>query len=273
VIQDYIPAYSVQGFLVVGEPLGGIVLAKTGDIRDTFKLDGQIVRDADVRITTGSQEIRLLLNPNTGSYDAPDATPRVQAETTYNLSIRLRTGESFIATTRTPKQIRWVQPPRPILQYPLDTARLPSTADTLQVTWEKVGDLTEYIIGIRCLDTANYGLHFPLIGRPADTTQKNRRIERFFESQLPRFPEVTRYGLRVGTSSAIVWTGFKWFGKQEIVIYAADPNWLNWFKMVNFAGNPRYNPLLGSVKGDGVFGVFGAASAARQRVFLIKNQP
>jgi hypothetical protein len=273
VIQDYIPAYSVQGFLVVGESLGGIVVARTGDIRDTFKLDGQIVRDADVRITAGTREIRLVFNTQTSSYDAPDTTLRVRADTTYSLAIRLANGQTFTAATRPPQQIQWVRPPRPILQYPLDTARLPATADTLQVVWTKVGELTEYIIGIHCLDTAGYGVHFPLIGRPADTTQKNRRIERFFESQLPRFPEVTRYGLRVGASSPIVWTGFKWFGKQEIVIYAADPNWLNWFKMVNFAGNPRYNPLLGSVKGDGVFGVFGSASVARQQVFLIKNQP
>jgi hypothetical protein len=274
VIQDYIEAYSVQGFLIVGEPIRGVIVAQTGNIRDTFRLSDQIIRNADVRIRCGTSEFPLQFNPRTESYDYPDTTLTVLPDTVYSLVVRLSNGKEFTGQTRTPRQIRWVRPPRPILQYPLDTARLPSTADSLQVSWTQVNNFVEYIIGIRCLDTVGYGIHFPrYLNRPADTNQRNRRIERFFETQLPRYPDVARYGLRVGTSSAIVWTGFKWFGRNEIVLYAADANWLNWFKMVNFAGNPRYNPLLGSIRGEGGYGVFGSASVARQHVFLLKNQP
>jgi hypothetical protein len=273
-IQDYIEAYSVQGFLIVGEPVRGLIIAKTGDIRDTFRLEGNLIRNADVRITVGSRVLRLRFDEAAQHYAFADTTVKVLPDTVYSLQVRLDNGKEFTGKTRTPRQVEWVRPPRPILQYPLDTARLPSTADTLLVVWSQVDNISEYIIGIRCADTVGYGIHFPkYLGRPADTTQRNRRITRFFESQLPRYPEVARYGLRVGTSSPIVWTGFKWFGINDIVLYAADANWLNWFKMVNFAGNPRYNPLLGSIKGDGGYGVFGSASAVRQRVFLLKNQP
>lgn len=273
-IQDYIEAYSVQGFLIVGEPVRGIVIARTGDIRDTFRLEGNLIRNADVRVTVGSRVLQLRFDEAAQHYAFADTNVRVLPDTVYSLRVRLDNGKEFTGQTRTPRQVQWVRPPRPILQYPLDTARLPSTADTLLVVWSQVGNFSEYIIGIRCADTVGYGVHFPqYLGRLADTTQRNRRIVRFFESQLPRYADVARYGLRVGTSSPIVWTGFKWFGVNDIVLYAADANWLNWFKMVNFAGNPRYNPLLGSIKGEGGYGVFGSASAVRQRVFLLKNQP
>jgi hypothetical protein len=46
---------------------------------------------------------------------------------------------------------------------------------------------------------------------------------------------------------------------------------IEWFKQTRFGPN-QYNPLLGSIKGDGI-GVFGSASVVRQRQFLLKNQP
>ncbi len=273
VIQDYIEDYAVQGLLTVGEPLQGIIVSKTLNIVDTLKLANQVLRDADVRVRLGNREWKLAFMPDTangGSYGVVDASVRVLPDTVYSLYVKLANGREMTGQTRTPKQIRWLtgKEPKPLLQYPKDTATLPAAPDSLSIAWEAVPGINDYIFGILCLDTANYGKYLT----PPDTAQKNRRVYSTFADRFPRYPEVIRYGFITSTKIPVVWVGFKWFGPHEIIIYAPDANWLNWFRQTNQQGqSPRYDKLLGSIKGG--YGVFGSISATRQRMFLLKNQP
>jgi hypothetical protein len=283
---DFAEAYTVQGFLVVGDPIRDILVARTGTIADTFKLATRLVSDAQVQITLGSstgtvsRTFALRYNAARGSYEVPDSTVRVLADTVYSLRVETRSVSGggtavFTGQTRTPQQIRWIREPRRVLQYPKNDMEIQVTSDTLLVAWSPVRGVQDYLVGIRCNDTSGYGVHFPrFLNRAADTSQKTRRIERFFESQDPRYAEIIRYALRAQTASPLIWTGFKWFGYNEIIVFAADPNWLNWYRMRNLAGNPRYNPLLGSIKsetGDDVYGAFGSASEVRKEVFVLKT--
>jgi hypothetical protein len=69
----------------------------------------------------------------------------------------------------------------------------------------------------------------------------------------------------------VVWPAFKWFGPQEVTIYAPEGSFVKWFKLTHFGGNGQYDPLLGNVSGG--LGVFTSASLASQKVLLLKNQP
>lgn len=273
VIQDYKEDIAVQALLVVGEPIRGIMLSKTANIQDTFKLSAQAIKDADVRISVGTKEYRLSFNADTttgGTYQWNDSTLKVLPDTVYSLQIRLANGQRISATTRTPRQIRWLsgKEPKPFIQYPKDTLNPPPAPDSMRIAWEAVPGVNDnYLIGILCLDTVGYGKYL----QPSDTS-KNRRIFSLFANNLPRYPDVLRLGYVTTTNVPTVWSAFKWFGLNEVQIYAPDANWFNWYRQTYFQGqSPRYNPLLGSV--EGAYGVFGSASIARKRVFVLKNAP
>jgi hypothetical protein len=270
VIQEYVEATAVQGYLIVGEPMTNILISRTGEVQDSFALTKQVISDADVRIRLGSREFRLTFQRDGtgGTYALADTSVKVLPDTVYSLSIRLQSGQELTATTRTPPQIQWTRSPRPIIQYPKDSTNF-ATPDSLGIAWKRVGNQVEYIIGVRCLDTLNYGKYLN-----PKTAEGNRRTYRppFLGGAGGSNPERTDWTYTQGTGSRLTWTDFRWFGAHEVTIYAPDQNFVNWYKLTRFGGsNPQYNPLLGSVKGG--YGVFGSASVARTSVLLLKNQP
>ncbi len=267
-IKDYIEDYAVQGLLIVGEPIEDIRVMRSLDVTDTFNLEKAAVRDAQVRIFEGERAISLQFDPATFAYKAVPET-RIKPQTAYRLEINLRKlkGDALTLTgkTTTPAQIAWLRAPKDNYQYPKDTTLLPSP-DSLIISWTPITGVTDYIFSTLCLDTLEYGKYLT-----PPTSEKNRRIVRFFESQLPRYNEPVRAGIRAVTLTPVIWTAFKWFGKQEMRIYAPDQNWANWFRQTNFGQNPRYNYRLGSIENGK--GVFGSASMARHFAFVVKNQP
>lgn len=269
VIKDYIEDYAVQGLLLVGEPIADIRLMRSFNIDSAFTLEKTAVRDAQVRIFENDRAIPLTFDSTTLSYKAP-ASERVKATTTYRfeaqfLKLDRTTTLTLRGATTTPNQIRWVRAPKDTLAYPKDTTRLPSP-DSLIISWTAIDGVTDYIFSTECLDTLEYGKYL----RPP-TQEKNRRIVRFFEASLPKYNEAVRSGIRAVTLTPVIWTAFKWFGVHELRIYAPDINWANWFRQTNLGQNPRFNYRLGSI--DGGLGVFGSASLAKYRTFVIKNQP
>lgn len=267
-IKDYIEDYSVQALLIVGEPIEDIRVMRALPIDSAFSMDKAAVRDAQVRLFEDNSTINLQFDQATLTYKAASQI-RVKASTLYRLEIILRNLEGKTLTltgkTTTPAQVRWIRSPKDTLWYPKDTTTLPSP-DSLLIAWTPVQGVTDYIFSTWCLDTLNYGSYL----RPP-TSEKNRRLVRFFEAQLPRYNEPVRAGIRAVTLTPVIWTAFKWFGPHELRIYAPDPNWANWFRQTNFGQNPRYNYRLGSIENGK--GVFGSASMARQFTFLYKNQP
>jgi hypothetical protein len=225
-----------------------------------------VVSDATVEIRSGDRIYPLVYRTvdGEGEYHYPDSTVRVEPETRYDLKITLADGTLITGTTTTPGRISWVKEPDTLLQYPKDTITLGN--DSLHISWTAAPGLSEYIVGVTCLDTLEYGKYLQ-----PPTSERNRRIERFFEQGAPRYDDAGRIGFTQATEVPVAWFAFKWFGRHDIVIYAPDRNMNNWFKMTHFAQNPQYNPLYGSVTGG--IGVFASASVARKVIFLVKNQP
>lgn len=266
-INTYIEEYAVQALIIVGEPVTDIRIMRSLRIDSAFSLEKAAVRDAEVRLIEGNRTIQLRFDPQTFTYSSPE---RIKASTTYRFETSLlkldgTTRLTLRGTTTTPSQVRWTRPPKDTLSYPKDTVRLPSP-DSLVIAWTPIQGVTDYIFSTECLDTLEYGKYL----RPP-TSEKNRRIERFFESRLPRYNEPVRSGIRAVTLTPVIWTAFKWYGVHELRIYAPDINWANWFRQTNLGQNPRFNYRLGSIEGG--VGVFGSSSMALQRTFLYKNQP
>lgn len=266
---DYIPEYVFTGYMIVDEPIGSITLSLSQAPLGEYDEFEARVRDASVRIWSGSDTFDLVFGPVDGdttmqAYYYPDTTVRVKPNTTYHMETRLTDGTVLTGQTTTPERIEWVQAPRETLQYPTDTIKLPSP-DSLKLVWTRAAGVTEYLISVRALDTLNYGFYLE-----PPTSEKNRRIERFFESNAPRYNDQVRWGFLQNTEVNVVWVAFKWFGLHEVSVYAPDPAMLEWFKQLQFGGN-QYQELLSNV--DGGIGVFGSASVVRQETFLLKNQP
>ena len=86
--------------------------------------------------------------------------------------------------------------------------------------------------------------------------------------------EISTSNLIANTETPIVWLAFKWFGLNEIAVYAPDKNYLDWFlQMVSWDGSSYHDPNLDSVEGEGAIGVFGSAAVIKGNMFLLKNQP
>lgn len=264
---DYVPQYVFTGYLIVDEPIGGIILTQSQSPLDTFTYKRGEIGDAQIRISTDRDTFDLVFNPaDTGfsTYSYPDTTAHVQPNTTYHMEARLPDGTVLRSETTTPARIEWVQAPREVLQYPTDTLNLPSP-DSLKLIWTRAPGVSEYLISVQSLDTLNYGKYLD-----PPTTERNRRIERFFEDNAPRYNDIVRWGFLQNVEVNVVWVAFKWFGLHEVTVYAPDPAMLEWFKQLQFGGN-QYQSLLSNI--DGGLGVFGSASVARQQSFLVKNQP
>ncbi len=269
---DYLPQNGVEAILIVGEPIQEIKLVSSQDVRDTFSLSAAFIRDADVKILTGGDTLQLQYR-ETGKgpeywYPGSDTLYKVQPNTTYDLRIRLADGGLITATTRTPGQISYIRVIPDTLQYPKDTTNL-TVDESLRLSWTPIPGITEYILRVSALDTLEYGKYLT-----PPTAEKNRRIERFWEKDAPKYNDITRWAYIPATNIPGSWNAFKWFGVQEVSIFAPDPNFAEWFKQIRFGGaSPTYNRLLGSVQGELAVGVFASASIVSDTTFVIKNQP
>ncbi|MGE3800302.1 MAG: DUF4249 family protein [Candidatus Kapaibacterium sp.] len=264
---DYIPEYVFTGYLIVDEPVRNITLTRSLSPLDTFEYSKATVSDAAIRIWNNTDTFDLVYIPSdtgVGSYQGRDLEMLVKPGTEYFMEATMPDGTVLTSSTVTPERIEWIQAPREMLQYPVDTLSLPSP-DSLKLIWTPSPGVTEYLISVEALDTLNYGSYLE-----PPTGESNRRIERFFEDNAPRYNDVVRWGFLQNTQVNVVWFAFKWFGQHEITVYAPDPAMLEWFKQVRFGGN-QFQSLLSNVEGG--VGVLGSASVVRQNSFLLKNQP
>ncbi|MCB0712928.1 MAG: DUF4249 family protein [Ignavibacteriae bacterium] len=264
---DYIPEYVFTGYLIVDEPVKNITLTRSLEPLDSFEYSKATVADAVIRIWNNTDTFDLVYVPSdtgVGSYQARDLEMLVKPGTEYFMEATIPDGSVLTSSTVTPERIEWLQAPREMLQYPIDTLNLPSP-DSLKLIWTPSPGVTEYLISVEALDTLNYGSYLE-----PPTGESNRRIERFFEDNAPRYNDVVRWGFLQNTQVNVVWFAFKWFGQHEITVYAPDPAMLEWFKQVRFGGN-QFQSLLSNIEGG--VGVLGSASVARQNAFLLKNQP
>lgn len=264
---DYIPEYVFTGYLIVDEPVRGITLTQSLQPLDSFDYQSSAVTDAQMRIWSANDTFELRYVPSdsiVGEYRAVDTTKLVKPGVEYFMETTFSDGEVLSSSTITPQRIEWIQAPRETLQYPIDTLKLPSP-DSLKLIWTRSQGVSEYLISVRALDTLNYGSYLE-----PSTAEPNRRIERFFEADAPRYNDIVRWGFLQNTEVNVVWFAFKWFGLHEITVYAPDPAMLEWFKQVRFGGN-QFQSLLSNIEGG--IGVFGSASVVRQITFLLKNQP
>lgn len=267
---DYVPEYVVRGYLLVDQPIRDIQITHSQSLTDTFKVERSIVSDADVRVIVDGRTLQLQYRATgngPGEYYLPDTTELVQPGKRYTLEITTKDGAELTAQTLTPQRFDWVRPPagRVIIPKKSDPAYL-KPPDSLDLIWTEDAGLPEYLISVRALDTSGYGKYLA-----PETPEPNERVnpdlDEFDEN---RYNEMTRWGFIAGTRTPIVWAAFRWYGPHEVVVYAADRSFINWFKMTQWSGNPEYDPLLGNVQGG--IGVFGSASVIRADVMLLKNR-
>lgn len=264
---DYIPEYAVEAYLLVDEPITGVMITKSQPVADTFVYENSIVRDAKVHIIRDQKDtLKLQFYPSErgGEYRYSDSTLLIQPSTRYDLLVILPDGKRVTGTTFTPKRVEWIAPPRSVLQYPVDTLNL-FAPDSLSITWTPIEGIPEYLIAITCLDTIGYGQYLD-----PPTLDSNRKIFRFFRRNPdnPRLRNLTLYGFIQGTKAPVVWTAFRWYGRHKLSIFAPDPNFVKWFK-AGWGGN-QYDYRLASVEGG--LGVFASGSYVEQETFLLKNQ-
>ena len=264
---DYIPEYAVEAYLLVDEPITGVMITKSQPVADTFVYENSIVRDAKVHIIRDQRDtLTLQFYPSGrgGEYRLPDSNLLIQPSTRYDLLVVLPDGKRVRGTTYTPKRVEWINAPRSVLQYPVDTLNL-FAPDSLSISWTPIEGIPEYLIAISCLDTIGYGKYLD-----PPTLDSNRKIFRFFRRNPdnPRLRELTLYGFIQGTKAPVVWTAFRWYGKHKLSIFAPDPNFVKWFK-AGWGGN-QYDYRLASVEGG--LGVFASGSYVEQETFLLKNQ-
>ncbi|HVZ40688.1 MAG TPA: DUF4249 family protein [Candidatus Kapabacteria bacterium] len=268
---DYQPRYVVQAYMIVDQPIQGIVVSKSQSVTDTFRIASGVVPDANVKIIADGRTLQLVYRADEsgpGEYYYPDTTELVKPNMLYKLEITVPGGGTITAQTLTPGRFAWVHPP-------VDTVSIPAKSspaylnppDSLDLTWDNRSGNQEFLIRVGAEDTLEYGRY---LANP--TSQKNQRINPDLDKQDERhYTDVTRWGFVASTTTPIVWAAFKWYGRQDVSVYAADRAFINWFKMTYWTGNPQYDPLLANVQGDGI-GVFGSASVIHRSVFVLMNQ-
>lgn len=260
---DYIENYIVEALLIVDEPIQGISVIKTQPIFEKYIHDSAFVRNAIVEINHNNLNYKLKFrNKEDGKvgYFLDDQTILVEPNTTYNLKITLPNGKVITGSTTTPNRIQWTKKAKDYIQYPIDSLKLPAT-DT--IAWTKASGIDFYLVSVTCLDTLEYGKYLD-----PPTAEKNRRIWRPFR-QDRFYREITSISPIANTQSTIVWDIFRWYGLQEVRIFAPDWNYLRWF--IQAQARQELDPLLSSL--EGAYGYFGSTSVIKDTSFLIKNQP
>ena len=265
---DYIPDIVVEGLLIVDEPIRNITVIRTQPLADSFSYYNSLISNAIVKIKSEGQEFLLDYNPpgndNKPGYYFSDTSYKVKSNQLYEMEV-IVDGKIMTGTTFTPARTDWIRSPKKYIQYPIDSINLPPT-DTIE--WKRADKANFYLIGISCLDTNGYGEYLN-----PQTNEKNRRIERPFRNDRSYW-ELTSFvpipaGTDTSTSTPIVWSVFKFFGKHQVSIFVPDFNFLRWFAQAQARG--QVEPILQSINNG--FGYFGSASVIRDTSVLLKNQP
>ncbi len=260
---DYEPAYMVEAYLIVGEPISHVILMKSTNLKDSLNYEKSLVRDADVRISCEGREFKLAIDPKgEDGYYAIDKSYLVEPGKEYNLKIVMPGGKIVTGKTITPRVFSWAKKAPRVIPYPKDTINLPPE-DSLEISWTGEAQMPFYMICVKALDTTGYGKYLV-----PPTQEKNRRIHKPWAEDR-HFRELASYSFVASTKVPIVWNVFRWYGLHEVNVYAPDYNYLRWFLQV--LSSAQIDPLLSSVQG--AIGVFGSASVVRDTAFLQKNQP
>ncbi len=265
---DYVSEPFLEAYLIVDEPIQGIVVANSQPITEAFDYAGMMERNAQVTITTGSDvySLEYAETDGIGSYRYPDTSVRIKPGTKYAIAVLMPDGKELSAETVTPERISWTIEPREFLQYPQDTTVLFSP-DSLRIAWTP-GNSIEYIIRVKALDTLGYGQYL----EPA-TTEINERTNNipFEEPDDPTFYTLTRWGFVQTNQAPTVWAAFRWYGRNEVAILAPDQAMLDWFKATQWGGRSvEYRPEFSNVNGG--VGILASASVIEQDVFVLKRK-
>lgn len=260
---DYQEELVVEGFVFVGEPISDIRVLRTLPITDTFRFADASIRDAQIRITADGVPLPVEFVSDTlgGTYRVADRQYRAESGVTYAIEV-IAVGKTVTGATTTPDTLAWVKEPRDTLQYPGRMFEL-TRNDSLEVAWTAVPGVSQYIVAVECIDTLGYGQYLTPL-----TIDSNRRIrdqDRFDDGTLIANERV-RFGFSILTRAPTVWSVFKWFGKQEIRVYAGDQAFQEWFRMVGFGRRSSYDYRLSNIKGG--LGTWGSASLIRKSTFL-----
>lgn len=263
---DYEQELMVEGFVFVGEPIRDIRVLRTLPITDTFRFVDAAVRDAQVRITANGVPLSVEYVPDSlgGTYRVIDIQYRAIAGVTYDIEV-VALGKKLTATTTTPAPFEWIQAPKDTLPYPGRLFEL-TRNDSLDVSWTPVAGVGQYIVAVECVDTLGYGEY--VTPSTVDTNRRIRDQDRFDNGTLIASERV-RFGFSILPRAPTVWSVFKWFGKQEIRVYAGDQAFQEWFRMVGFGRRSSYDYRLSNVKGG--LGTWGSASVIRKASFLKKD--
>ncbi len=263
---DYQEELMVEGFVFVGEPIHDIRVLRTLPITDTFRFADAAVRDAQVRITADGVPLAVEYVPDSlgGTYRVVDVQYRAMPGVRYDIEV-VAIGKKLTATTTTPDTFEWMQAPKDTLPYPGRLLEL-TRNDSLDVSWTPVTGVGQYIVAVECVDTLGYGKY--LTPPTADTNRRIRDQDRFDNGTLIANERV-RFGFSILPRAPTVWSVFKWFGQQEIRVYAGDQAFQEWFRMVGFGRRSSYDYRLSNVKGG--LGTWGSASVIRKASFLKKD--
>lgn len=260
--KDYQPEIFVEAVLVAGEPIKDIKVMLSQPLTDSFDYSKSIIRDANIVISRDDENYLLTYDEATLSYFYEDKSLLIQPETKYDLEITFPGRTDVITgTTTVPKAFSWVNGTYDVTYYPQDTL-IPPIIDSLELSWEKSPGVLAYFIRIKCLDTLEYGKY---LDPPTD--KLNERIWRPYEERSRNYADVTRWGGPIlNQYTAFVWTALKWYGVNEVSIYAPDQNFFNWF--IQLQRSSSYYDLLGSVEGG--LGCFGSATVVRDTSFIVR---
>ncbi len=259
---DYKPEIVVEGLLIVDEPIRHISVIRSQPLIDSFDYNSSLVADAIVKIKGDGREFILDYNPPQNGkpgYFYSDTTYLVKSEMLYELEVTVD-NKVMKGSTFTPKRTDWIRSPKPYIQFPFDSIGLPPT-DSIE--WKKTEKTEFFLISITCLDSAGYGEYLQ-----PPTNEKNRRIERPFRNDRS-FRELTSFTPIPVSSTPIVWSVFKFYGKHRVSIYVPDFNFLRWFAQAQ--ARSQVEPILQSINNG--YGYFGSASIISDTAILLKNQP
>lgn len=264
---DYQEELVVEGFVFVGEPIRDIRVLRTLPITDTFRFVNASIRDALVRITADGVplDVEFVSDSLGGTYRVTDQQYRAVAGVTYAIEVTA-VGKTITGSTTTPDTLAWVKEPKDTLQYPGRLFEL-TRNDSLEVAWTAVPGVGQYVVAVECIDTLGYGEYLSPM-----TTDSNRRLrdqDRFDDGTLIASERV-RFGFSILTRAPTVWSVFKWFGRQEIRVYAGDQAFQEWFRMVGFGRRSTYDYRLSNIKGG--LGTWASASLIRKATFLKMDQ-
>lgn len=265
---DYIPRYVVQGFLITNHGVDSIFVRRSLPVSDAYDPANAGVRHAQVTITVDGV-VHTLMEKDTpaGFYYLPKSELTILSNKTYYLEIHA--GADVIkASTLVPDSIRFTTRPPDTLQYPSDPNEQNTPAGFAQ--WTDRPGRVSYAANVACLDTLWYQSttrDTTINGRDTTITTgiPNKRIDRFWEANAPFYKDVSRWAPFIDQASVpLPWTGFKWYGRQRITVYAIDQNFYDWLR-VQFFGT-TYKPQLNHIEGG--IGVFGAAGMDTTLVFV-----